>query len=246
MAKLYDWYLTKEEYGDKEYVIAHGVVTGHVKLQDSDFIHTSAVQKVTVSDTGSVIILTMNTEFHCKMQGAKYDAFTDTTLIPGFDILKEKYPYIERDVYETDQDSILLVLGNNKQYYFGQMVRNKGGNYSLLKKACVHVGTFQDSVLIRNFSDSSFDNVNLCYFPYKDRCLEFYTWNEEIKVYIENCGDNELSVKVMGFMYRIKPGERKEIVSENAEIEIKKEEFTTVDLHDIWEDMEKRLKNENK
>lgn len=41
--KLHYWYVDKTERNGKSYILAHGSVSGHKKLEDTTFIHTSKI-----------------------------------------------------------------------------------------------------------------------------------------------------------------------------------------------------------
>ena len=48
-AQLHYWYVDKMIQNGKEYVLAHGNVSGHKRLIDTMHIHTSEIQSITIN-----------------------------------------------------------------------------------------------------------------------------------------------------------------------------------------------------
>ena len=218
MARLYNWYIEKQNKSNSDSELwARGVVSGHVRLPDGLFIHTSTIVGVTLENE-TAIIQTLNTRFECKMENADYDKFTESQMIEGFDDFKKKYdnPKVK---YEPNlkENEVLLVLGNNREYYFDSYHVNYRGKTEALYNAHPHVGMFQDSVLCQCFIQRRC--IDYRYFPYKGCHVEFYSWENHLKTYIENCGDDPLFVTVYGNVYLIPSKERVLISPQNAEQE---------------------------
>lgn len=115
MARLYNWYIEKKNKADSDSQFwARGVVSGHVRLPDGMFIHTSTIASV-IMEGETAVIQTQNTRFECEMKNADYAKFTEIQLIDGFEELKKKYD-IPKAKYEPDlkDNEVLLVLGNNR------------------------------------------------------------------------------------------------------------------------------------
>lgn len=87
MCKLYNWYLSRDESGRR---IAKGVVTGHYRLSDGKFIHTSRIVGVEM-DGDTAMIRTKNSLYKCSMKDALYDEFEYTHMIDGFDEYRERF-----------------------------------------------------------------------------------------------------------------------------------------------------------
>lgn len=49
--QLHYWYINKHVCDGQEYIFANGIVSGHTRLADSTFIHTSAVEDIIVDPT---------------------------------------------------------------------------------------------------------------------------------------------------------------------------------------------------
>lgn len=65
-AQLHYWYVDRMRQNGKEYILAHGIVSGHKRLTDTMFIHTSEIQSITINkNIEELIIATRNTEYYC-------------------------------------------------------------------------------------------------------------------------------------------------------------------------------------
>lgn len=89
----------------------------------------------------------------------------------------------------------------------------KGAEKPLPFENYPHVGTFQDSYLI------SCDGapIDIRYFPHYQN-IEFYAqFTDDKPFYIENIGDITLYAQTSEGVIRLEPGERKQVIKENAE-----------------------------
>lgn len=216
MAKLYQWY-TEAIPGER--VILHGVVTGHRKLPDGILIYTSPIQQVLRDPEceDGYIFESKNTTFYVSMSDCDYGQCTvmENSAIPGLELWRSQLAsYSERYAQKpalpaADCGSVLLRLGNNREYYFDSMDVHSGTGEYLNGDMQPHVGMFQDSVLCWAGGEAWCSDYDLRYFPYRSGNLEFYGCDTEgLPVYIENCGDCELMVKFAGAVYKIAPGSR--------------------------------------
>lgn len=213
---LYHWYMDEIEYNGQKCKILHGNVTGHKRLSDSTFIHTSPIVSYEINrDTGEFIAQTFNTLYHCPLCymsfGKQKKKDPEKKMFPDIEQIKEQY---EKPVYdpEIEPGNVLLVLSNFDTYYF----------YSLYYKAdeiterenfiaYPHVGMFQDSFLIES------ESMDLRYFPHF-RNIEFYSEDtKELPWYIENIGDAVLYCGTSVGQIRLEPHTRKQVCKENAE-----------------------------
>ena len=217
--QLHYWYVNERESNGKKYNVGHGVVTGHKRIDDSVFIHTSEALNVEFDEENKeVLIKTRNSLYHCPVEYCRFEMQDkNPDLIPGYEELKNRfkdkieYPSIE-------PGKVLLVLANFCDYYFHSVYYVPADSQDGEKKkyrATPHIGTFQDSFLI----DVAETRMDLRYFPHY-RNIEFYS--EEtcgLPWFIENIGDVELYAKTGVGTIRLAPGERKEVKKENAEKE---------------------------
>ena len=216
MTRLYQWYAEAIPGGR---IILHGVVTGHRKLPDGMFIHTSPIRQVSRDPEreDGYIFESKNTKFHVSMEDFDYGqcVVSNNSAIPGLDLwLSELETYSKRYAGKetscaAECGSILLRLGNNHEYYFDAMDVNPGPGEHLRGEMHPHVGMIQDSVLCWAGGEVWCSYYDLRYFPYRGGNLEFYAWDAGgLPVYIENSGDSELRVKLNGAVYLIAPGSR--------------------------------------
>ena len=215
--QLHYWYIDEMEYSGRKYLIGHGVVTGHKRLQDSTTMSTSAVQSVRVDEeVGEAVITTKNSVYHCPLEYclfAEQDAFPD--IISEYEELKKKYQgTIERPSIEPGK--VLLVLSDFCDYYFHSVYyvpENSKDNNPLRFSGHAHVGTYQDSFLIE-IPDARMD---LRYFPHY-QSIEFYEMETREKpLYIENIGGSVIYARTFSGTIRLDPGNRKLVSEENAE-----------------------------
>ncbi|HAK43516.1 MAG TPA: hypothetical protein DCM59_13470 [Clostridium sp.] len=91
-----------------------------------------------------------------------------------FNLYKEKYEDIEHK-HEAEERPVLFLLGNNKEYYFGNMYFKKNGIQ--IKIDCsIHIGIVQDSVLCINNDYQSGNFINFLHFTFRGKYIEFYSW----------------------------------------------------------------------
>lgn len=213
---LHYWYLNEiqNDIGDS-FVVAHGIVTGHAKIEDAVFIHTSEVQKVSVDDKACELILqTRNTEYRCPLAYCDWDEQDKMpTIIPEYAYIKENYKgkLCEKTI---DDGKILLVISNFDEYYFHSIYyKSVDSDEKMEFIATPHIGYSKDSFLIFG---SGFD---IRYFP-QNQNIEFYVESvNDTPFFVENIGDIILYVKSSKGVVKLAPGECKEIIKENAELD---------------------------
>ncbi len=213
---LHYWYVDKVTSNDgMEFVCAHGTVSGHRRVQDSTFIHTSEVRNIIIDyENEEALIRTYNSEYHCPLAYCKFQKQELTSeLIPDYEAIKEKYSdAFERPTIEDNK--VLLVLSNFDEYYFHSIYNKRTSDLEPMDySGYPHVGMFQDSYLIQ--TDDC--KIDIRYYPHY-RNIEFYTVRtENMPLYAENIGDVTLYVKAACGTICLHPGERKEICKDNAE-----------------------------
>ncbi|MBE5858514.1 MAG: hypothetical protein E7301_00085 [Butyrivibrio sp.] len=216
--QLHYWYIGEHKYEDgNEYRIAHGIVTGHKKLADAIDMHSSEVKAIHVDeDEGEMVVTTRNSVYHCPLSYCRFkkqDEYPD--IIPDYEKLKEKYQgTIEYPSIEPGK--VLLVLANFSDYYFHSLFyvpKDSESGERMEYTGWPHVGTFQDSYLISTEDHS----VDLRYFPHFQN-IEFYSEDTDgCPFFIENIGDTVIYARTHAGNIRLAPGDRKEVIEENAE-----------------------------
>lgn len=214
---LHNWYIEDHlSQRSGRYALAHGIVTGHNRLPDSIFCHTSKIRETYVNGEGELVVLTMNTEYHCPLNSCDWerqDQYVD--MIPDYENIKEEYkdkalrPSIE-------SGKVLLVLSNFDHYYFHSLYCvPEGAEQPCEYSGDAHIGMFQDSYLI----EADHGRIDLRYFPHFQN-IEFYSEHTQgMPLFLENVGDVTLYVKSSVGTIKLNPGDRKEVIKENAESE---------------------------
>lgn len=215
---LHYWYITEETYENGNFVVAHGIVTGHNRLEDSIFINTSEVREIIIDkENEEAIVKTRNSTYNCPLEYCEWEIQkNDKNLIPEFDLLKKKYQ--DRIKQPTiEEDKVLLVLSNFNEYYFNSLFYQPKGRKKKVKfYGKPHIGMIQDSFII----GSEIETIDIRYFPHFQN-IEFYSEQTDGKpLYVENIGDVTLFVNSSKGLIKLEPGDRKEISKENAEKKI--------------------------
>lgn len=215
------WHVDKrrDEGTGEEYLLAHGNVTGHKRLVDSTFIHTSVIQEMKINGvSGELEIQTMNTKYYCPLVYCNFKRQDEYAgLIPDYGSIKKKYSNtIKTPTIEAGK--VLLILSNFDEYYFNSLYYIPEGEKEPIKyTAYPHIGTFQDSFLIQ---DENWDKIDLRYFPHYQN-IEFYAEHIGGKpLFVENIGDITLFADTSEGIIKLEPGDRKEVCKENAESDI--------------------------
>ena len=86
---LHYWYIDRHN----EKLIAHGLVTGHPRVEDTTKIHTSPIQNISVDyDAEEALIETKNRIYHCPLSYCKFrKQDMNPDLLPDYTTLKENY-----------------------------------------------------------------------------------------------------------------------------------------------------------
>ena len=205
---LHYWYIDQRN----EKLIAHGLVTGHPRVEDTTKIHTSPIQNISVDyDAEEVLVKTKNRVYHCPLVYCKFSKQDQNSdLLPDYKALKENYSTRIVDP-EIEHGKVLLVLSDFDDCYFHSLCVKDDSDRVEHYETYNHIGMFQDSFLIMS------EHVDLRYFPHFKN-IEFYS---DIlcgmPLYIENIGSSDLYARFQGETYCIHAGERKELTPKNAE-----------------------------
>lgn len=209
MTELYDWHII-DRAGKKAMV---GIVFGHKSLSDGTWIYTSEIQQIKSVDMETLEISTHNTVYTCKLSDCNYknmeEAKTEST-IPNFSKYKKKYS--RRSDCRLDDNSALLLLSDTRHYYFDSLlVRYPGESRKTILDSNIHIGTFQDSVIIMDDT-----RLDIRYFNKLFNTVEFYsTETNGMQLYVKNIGKDTMDIYNSydtSRHYLIKPGKSKKIV----------------------------------
>ena len=209
--RMHYWFLRRYE----GWIQLIGRVAGHSRIEDSHRAFSSEVQGIEVNlNENEIIVATLNTVYHCPLEYCSFeDQDEHSDLIPGYGELKTKYAGKIPDP-TIEPGKLLLVLSNFDKYYFHSVYYiPKGEGRRLLVRSSAHIGMFQDSNLV--MSDDG--RVDLRYFPHF-RNIEFYSEHtDNTPWYIENIGYVTLYANTSVGMFKIAPGERKEVCAANVD-----------------------------
>lgn len=207
MIKLKDWYFTKHRLIDidEDCYCAHGVVSGHPRLEDGIDITTSKVEHIKPDAENDRLIMHTysGNEYELLLADIQIMHFEETSgflLQFGISALdKEQCKHLAKQAQVRLQDKVSSLLNNNELYLqlMGVFVqkaffKNHSGEVRELSIKC-HSGMFQDSYLI---CDGKYCEVDFRYF---DRFMEIepYCWSENVEaVRIENVGDTPITCKL--------------------------------------------------
>ena len=167
-------------------------------------------------EEGELILTTRNSVYHCPLEYCRFKKQDEyPVIIPEYESIKEKYKD-KIDYPSVEPGKVLLVMSNFCNYYFHSLCyipKDSKDGKSLDYTAWPHVGMFQDSYLI-NTEDYKID---LRYFPHYQN-IEFYSeCTDGCPWFIENIGDVVIYAKTSVGTIKLEPGDRKEVVKENAE-----------------------------
>ena len=214
---LHNWFIEDHlSQRNGRYALAHGIVTGHSRLPDSIFIYTSKIRETYVNGEGELVVMTMNTEYHCPLNSCDWerqDQYPDMIL----EYEKIKAEYKEKALRPSiEPGKVLLVLSNFCHYYFHSLYCiPEGAEQPCEYSGDAHVGMFQDSYLV----EADHGRIDLRYFPHFQN-IEFYSEHTQgMPLFLENVGDVTLYVKSSVGTIKLNPGDRKEVRKENAESE---------------------------
>lgn len=214
---LHYWHVGMRQYKDKSVLSAHGIVSGHERLMDTEEVNTSEIKKIEIDfEAGEAVIYTRNTVYYCPLT---YLDFTHqeeyAELLPEYEKIKEIYKG-KKECPSIEPGKVLFVLSNFDPYYFNSLYYKETEDaLPSVFMAYPHIGTFQDSFLV-----STEDvKIDLRYFPHYGN-IEFYTERTAGKPwFLENIGSTVLYAKTSCGTIRLNPGDRKEVKEENAEAE---------------------------
>ena len=217
--QLHYWYVEEREEDGEVVRIGHGIVSGHKKLADAIDMYTSAVEAIHVDEeAGELVLTTQNSVYHCPLAYCRFkkqDKYPN--ILPDYERLKEKYQGTIEDP-SIEPGKVLLVLSNFCHYYFHSLyyVPSDSEDGKILEySGWPHVGMFQDSYLILTEDNK----IDIRYFPHFQN-IEFYSEvSDGCPLYIENIGDVVIYARTSAGTIKLEPGDRKEVVEENAEDE---------------------------
>lgn len=247
MTYLYEWYLYESENG---HFRLKGKVCHHPKLPDGQDITTSPVVTFEIHEN-EVIAKTRNTNYQLQfinlspqmslMQlkevfvvATKDDAVADRIWESITTYQTAQRLRSEGIVHRLGEGEVYIEIGTHFGYYFKEaMIKDRQGQVFKIKQPQVHIGMFQDSVIVSKpyTYEAHSEDYDFRYFPYKLGKIEFYETSvsegekcvREASFYLYNAGEEAMIYEVWGKTYRIESheeqwvtadGEREEVVDD--------------------------------
>lgn len=243
MVELRSWFVARAGSSEDEYFYLNGVVNGHTspRCKDGTYIHTSMI--MSIADKGDTLeFCTRNTVYTLNKRNIAantglsdesqkdvlFSCFSSNMGDSGnaaaqelLHIIKEKRQRTMEKAEALGSEMFWLELSADCEYYFDQAYFKSSSGELHREDKLVHVGTFQDSVILKE--------CDLRYFPYQKNSLKFYHTLYEMLLeesetpnrllgYIYNSGSTPLRVKfTWGKTIEIKPGET--VPFDKAELE---------------------------
>ena len=235
----------KEKEGKRKY-IAYGLVHGHPRFREGYDIHTSYIESVELCEA-CLRVQTMNSVYELPFYSCnpyrREDSFWEDEDIwkkaPDKDAinnLKEEIKAATRaeklrlqaeretKIEDSKECFVMSFNGNNSDYFEDAFVKGIASDGSAVVhhfEPFVHVGNFQDSVLL-SFDDEEFPNLqgadpeearslfvrnfDFRYFPYFGNHIEFYSWGDyNGDIYFINQGYHVLRVDTPFGKFKLPP-----------------------------------------
>ena len=215
MYRLLNWFFIGNDRGN---IIAVGNVIDNPKFYSGKTIHTSIIESVSIDDKKrQFIIKTYSGSLYiAKYKDVCIECIEDIEeCLRNFKITKEKLE-VFRNTYKLAKDKLMdyvsSILNPNELYIEMAGVSALRAffmtNERELKEIpiTIHVGMFQDSVLITDFEN----NVDFRFF-FNPNEIRTYSWNEELK-----------AIKIYNFGYNIN------FRHEDKVVQVKSTELTVI------------------
>ena len=231
-----------------------GYAFGNPKFADGTWINTSAIHKIEVLEE-CLRVHTRNSVYDCAYEnyaGGKL-SFATEQFFPMPEpkaeyrarvehLIKEKVAErIARDrtrletVYVNEEDCLVFEFSSEEDYYIRAVYAKKSGQSFYSTDYHVHVGTFQDSVLIEDVFEDEECECDYRFFPYAGNSIEFYQFSEfGGSIFLRNVGEKALTVKGPFGQYMVPP-QADYAVGEGEELGRVEDTMVRIDKHNIWQ-----------
>lgn len=257
---LRHWYFDKKRRdlgkNPKGYVILHGNVYGRPGWPEGEPLHSSPITRVEVEDE-SLAAYTMNSIYRCRFEDCNTCRMDRSALAewipePVGDFMGKLADFV-RSKEERDKADMLSRLPEDKRYtrafiinfssvadyYFESMLLVHNGSVYYSTDYDVHVGMFQDSVLLGGhdmYMDDIWRKLDFRFFPFGGNRLEFYVWDRKRQpVYVYNSGHEAIEVDCPYGKFMVLSGETQLLSKENTSARIEESIAPSIDRHNLWE-----------
>lgn len=239
----------------KELANLCGYAYGNPKFEDGTWINTSAIQSIEVLEE-CLRVHTVNSVYECAYESYAGGGmeFAEEAFFPMPRPKDENRKKVEQAIKEKvavriakeseslkaavaeEEDCLVFEFAGDEDYYIRAVYMKRADREYYSRDYHVHIGTFQDSVMIGNLYDDERCRFDYRFFPYAGNSLEFYAFSEfDGRVFLRNAGDETLSVKGPFGHYQLPP-KTCYAVGEGEELgRVEEEQMVRIDKHNIWQ-----------
>ena len=130
----------------------------------------------------------------------------------------------------------VIRFDEKEPYYFREMMMVQGEEEEFLPSGSeiIHVGTFQDSVILGKVLGRILADFR--FFPYKDNRVHFYSWDRKKEpVYVWNSGEHDLEVDTPHGWFLVPAGECHRMGPEPDLPRLEKPVVPAIDRYCVWD-----------
>lgn len=255
---LKDWYISfvKEKEGKRKYV-AQGHVFHNPNFTNGEEIHTSYVESIRLQEN-CLYVQTMNSVYElplncCDVSKKAYSFWEEDYLWsekPEESVVnrireeivvkaKEEKQRQEQErelLVEEEKECFVMLFDEEEEYYlkdaFVKGITPNGAEYTKHFSYHVHIGMFQDSVLLEPWEEG----FDYRFFPYFGNRIEFYSWGDyEGNVLFINQGEHELETDTPCGKFILPADGKPYRINHDATAQrIDEPVVSAVDRHDVW------------
>ena len=257
---LKHWYIDRKRRDLKDnpkgYSILHGNVFGRPGWPDGEPMHSSPIVRSKIEED-TLIIYTENSTYRCQFEDSNHEYMDKAALSEWIEEPVDAFiSRLQRHVQRKqnhDKDLMLSLLPKDRQsskaflmnfspdaeYYFVSMLLVKNGKAYYSEDYDVHVGMFQDSILLgidEMYEDQIWHGFDFRYFPFGGNRLEFYVWDKEKEpVFVYNSGKEGIEVDCPYGKFIVLPGETEVLAKYNTQARIDDSIAPSIDKHNQWD-----------
>lgn len=233
---MYYWEMCLHDDGKHTYL--KGSVMGHPYIEDRHVCYTSKIVGLVFSED-FVLFTTKNNTYRCRF--ADCEQITDPLMYYPEVARRVETSLLKKELQERDflenldlqEKDVCLFVSTLKKYYIEKAYAILDGK--IVKCSCgVHVGTFQDSVMINATSHAG--KLDYAFFPYIDGRMEFYSFPND-HIYVVNTGFEDMEIDVPFGKFLVKAGETEKIYKENGVAQIEESIADPIDRYSMLEEL---------
>ena len=245
--EIREWYLTEVHWGEEVFCAAHGYVWYHRRIYWGSIVHTSEILNVERFQDGwllhtrnSLYVLLDKTQGEdgknesleilqsIRADRPEVDQQLSSMIRRAFlDRMREA-----RKIAGDKRPAFVFEIHPDASYYIVSGI-TLHGNVTAESNIDLHIGMFQDSVLLCKGGNRGYD---FRFFPYGGDRLSFYSWDDRYSVFIQNGGTRSMEVDTPLGNYLIPGGATIQIGDEaSVELLIETHIAPAVDKHNMWQ-----------